>query len=361
MSSTEKYFKIKNGLQFDDGTYVTTANGLTGPTGPTGNQGLPGASGPTGPTGSTGSTGPTGAVGPTGSQGNAGSTGPTGPTGASGSNGTNGPTGPTGSTGLGYDGQSVSLVAVAGANQSGTATYTLTAGKTNSQYAYQVGSRVRVAYDASNYFEGVINSFPSSTTISINVNYGVGSSGQTGDWFLSIAGQLGPTGPTGSSGTNGTNGPTGPTGANSTVAGPTGPTGPTGATGAASTTAGPTGPTGPTGSTGTTGPTGSVTAETIYTQSLAAGTYTPFFSSGTVHVYTLTGNVTISALGNTPAAGQSVTLILKQDATGSRTLTSTMKFSGAFKTLTTTSSATDIMSVFYDGTNYYASLSRGYA
>jgi hypothetical protein len=101
--------------------------------------------------------------------------------------------------------------------------------------------------------------------------------------------------------------------------------------------------------------------ETVYTNTSVSGTYTPFFSSGTVHVYTLTGNLTLSALGNTPAAGQSITFILKQDATGSRTLTSTMKFAGAFKTLSTTANSIDIMSVFYDGTNYYASLSRGYA
>ena len=93
MSSQEKYFKIKNGLQFDDGTYVTTANGLRGPTGPQGNQGL------TGPTGSNGPTGPTGSTGAKGDTGNTGPTGSQGPTGASGTNGTNGSQGPTGAQG----------------------------------------------------------------------------------------------------------------------------------------------------------------------------------------------------------------------------------------------------------------------
>jgi hypothetical protein len=61
------------------------------------------------------------------------------------------------------------------------------------------------------------------------------------------------------------------------------------------------------------------------------------------------------------AAGQSITMIMTQDATGGRTLSSTMKFAGGFKTLSTGNSITDITTVFYDGTNYYASLSRGYA
>jgi hypothetical protein len=38
-----------------------------------------------------------------------------------------------------------------------------------------------------------------------------------------------------------------------------------------------------------------------------------------------------------------------------------MKFAGAFKTLTTTANAIDILTVSYIGTTYYASLSRGFA
>ena len=56
-----------------------------------------------------------------------------------------------------------------------------------------------------------------------------------------------------------------------------------------------------------------------------------------------------------------MTLILTQDGTGNRTLTSTMKFAGNYKTLSTSASATDIISVFYTGSTYYASLTTGYA
>jgi hypothetical protein len=94
--------------------------------------------------------------------------------------------------------------------------------------------------------------------------------------------------------------------------------------------------------------------------STGAATLTPNAAAGTIYNYTLTGNITINALGNA-VAGTGMTLILTQDGTGNRTLTSTMKFLGGSKTLSTAASAIDIMSVFYDGTTYYASLGKGFA
>jgi hypothetical protein len=99
--------------------------------------------------------------------------------------------------------------------------------------------------------------------------------------------------------------------------------------------------------------------ETVYALTYAS-TITPDVANGTVQKVTLTGNVTFSAFSN-PVAGQSLTLIVTQDGTGSRTLTSTMKFSGAAKTLTTAANSIDIITVFYDGTTYYASLGKGFA
>lgn len=101
--------------------------------------------------------------------------------------------------------------------------------------------------------------------------------------------------------------------------------------------------------------------ETVYSWgTVSAGTYTIDATSGTIHRMTLGGNVTISALTNA-LAGQSVTLVLAQDATGNRTLTSTWKFAGASKTLSTASNSIDVINVFYDGTNYLAGLVKGYA
>jgi hypothetical protein len=99
--------------------------------------------------------------------------------------------------------------------------------------------------------------------------------------------------------------------------------------------------------------------ETVATVTYAA-TITPDAANGSIQTITLTGNVTFSAFSN-PVSGQSITLIITQDATGSRTLTSTMKFSGASKTLSTAANSIDILTVSYIGTTYYASLAKGFA
>jgi hypothetical protein len=99
--------------------------------------------------------------------------------------------------------------------------------------------------------------------------------------------------------------------------------------------------------------------ETVYAFGNATGTITPNISLGAIQTMTLTGNITLNAITNIQT-GQSMTLILTQDATGSRTLTSTWKYAGGSKTLSTTANTTDIISVFYDGTTYYAVLSKGF-
>lgn len=104
-----------------------------------------------------------------------------------------------------------------------------------------------------------------------------------------------------------------------------------------------------------------VATETIVANgATGAATLTPNAALGAVQSYTVTGNITLNAFG-TPLAGQSVTLILTQGGSGSYVLTSTMKFAGASKTLSTAVGAVDIVTVYYDGTNYWASLSKGFA
>ena len=104
---------------------------------------------------------------------------------------------------------------------------------------------------------------------------------------------------------------------------------------------------------------GSVITLTVANGGTVSGTLTPNSSAGTIYQYTLNGNITINSLGNA-IAGTSMTLVLTQDGTGSRALTSTMKFAQGISSLSTTPSATDVMSVFYDGSTYYATLSRGF-
>jgi hypothetical protein len=99
--------------------------------------------------------------------------------------------------------------------------------------------------------------------------------------------------------------------------------------------------------------------ETVIAGGNANGTITPNASAGTIYNYTLTGNITLNTLANA-VAGTSMTLILTQDAVGNRLLSSTMKFAGNSRSLSTTANTTDIISVFYDGSIYYAALSKGY-
>jgi hypothetical protein len=147
----------------------------------------------------------------------------------------------------------------------------------------------------------------------------------------------------------GDTGATGYTGSASTVSGPSGPQGPSGYTGS--------GGSGSTGYTGSAGASGSV--ETIYAIGTTSGTVTPSYSNGTVQTITLNGNLTLSSF--TGSTGQSLTLIITQDATGGRTLTSTMKFAGGSKVLSLTGAAVDFLTIFYDGTTYWASLNKGFA
>lgn len=100
--------------------------------------------------------------------------------------------------------------------------------------------------------------------------------------------------------------------------------------------------------------------ETVYTSGTTTGTITPDVANGNVQSITLSGNITFNAFANAEA-GQSMTLIIKQPASGGPyTLTSSMAFS-TDNTLSNTASAVDIMTVLYDGSNYYASLATGFA
>jgi len=97
--------------------------------------------------------------------------------------------------------------------------------------------------------------------------------------------------------------------------------------------------------------------ETVFSLGTTSGTIAPNAANGAVQTITLDGNLTLNAF-TSPVAGQSVTLIVNTGGTG-RTLTSSMKFAGGEKTLSTTDT-TDIISIFYDGVNYWASLAKDF-
>jgi hypothetical protein len=61
-------------------------------------------------------------------------------------------------------------------------------------------------------------------------------------------------------------------------------------------------------------------------------------------------------------SGSSITVIIRQDGTGSRTMTanSAYKFAAGVNTLSSAALSRDILAIFYDGTDYLATLSKGY-
>ena len=72
--------------------------------------------------------------------------------------------------------------------------------------------------------------------------------------------------------------------------------------------------------------------ETVYNYGNASGTITPDFNNGSIQQLLLTGNITLNSLGNA-LAGRSMTLILTQDSTAGRTLTSSWLYASGTKTL----------------------------
>jgi len=103
--------------------------------------------------------------------------------------------------------------------------------------------------------------------------------------------------------------------------------------------------------------------ETIHSLSYNA-VLQPDVANGNVQTVTLTGNTQFSGFAN-EEPGQSVTLIIKQDGTGNRLLTEDsagrLKFAGGSGTLSTGANAVDILTIFYDGTDYFGSLSTNFS
>jgi hypothetical protein len=100
--------------------------------------------------------------------------------------------------------------------------------------------------------------------------------------------------------------------------------------------------------------------ETVAASVNTGAAITPDFNAATIFRYTANSNFTFNGFAN-PTAGKNAIVVIQQDAIGGRIMTSTMKFAGGLKVLSTFANAIDTIAVFYDGTNYYASLITGYA
>jgi hypothetical protein len=112
----------------------------------------------------------------------------------------------------------------------------------------------------------------------------------------------------------------------------------------------------PSGSTGTgvvlTNPTVTNYVETLFSANTGTA-ITVNLANGTVQNLTLTGNATVTM--PTAVAGKSFILMLRQDATGSRSVTwATVVWpGGTAPTITGTANKMDMYSFFSDGTNWY--------
>jgi len=88
--------------------------------------------------------------------------------------------------------------------------------------------------------------------------------------------------------------------------------------------------------------------------------------NGNLMEITLTNNTTFDGFANAEN-GQSLTLIIRQDAVGNRTLTENldsagrMLWAGGINTLSTGANAVDVLTVMYVGGIYYASLSTNFS
>lgn len=105
--------------------------------------------------------------------------------------------------------------------------------------------------------------------------------------------------------------------------------------------------------------------ETGGTASTATGayTFTPNAANGTVQTLSMGSatSLTFSAF-TSPVAGQSITVIVTNGTGGVTTFTSTMKFPTSItKTLTAGNGSIDIITVYYNGTTYFANIAKGFA
>jgi hypothetical protein len=99
--------------------------------------------------------------------------------------------------------------------------------------------------------------------------------------------------------------------------------------------------------------------EEIYNIGTSGGTIAPNPANGSVQQITLNSALTINGF-TSATAGESVTLII-YGGTAYTSITSTMKFAGGLKTLTGTAGCIDILTIYFDGTTYFASLAKGFA
>ncbi len=309
--------------------------GAKGDTGATGPQGAKGDTGATGAKGDTGAQGPQGNVGPkgeTGAQGPKGDTGAQGPQGVEGPQGLKGDTGATGPQGdqgpQGVKGDRGEAFTVdAQGTLAGRAAYDDEA----------IGFSYLDDQNGNLYFRIAAGGW------SPPIPFGKGDPGDTGP--------LGPQGPQGVAGPKGDTGAQGPQGVQG-VQGPKGDTGAQGPAGSDATVSLATGADLRTATSQTKALTPKSVADAAALVALTdVATIAVDLAAGTNFTVTLGGNRTLGAPTNAKP-GMSGTILIKQDATGSRTLAynTAWKPFGSTPALSTAASAVDLLTWIVEDT-----------
>ena len=101
--------------------------------------------------------------------------------------------------------------------------------------------------------------------------------------------------------------------------------------------------------------------ETVQDLGNISTSVTPNYDTAVVKKFTVINSFTLNLPANMPTGG-SMTLIIAQDGIGSRLMTANAgyKWASGSNILSTAPGAIDIINIFYDGTNYYSALSKGY-
>ena len=194
-----------------DGTSGTSGtSGVDGTSGTSGTSGVDGTSGTSGTSGVDGTSGTSGTSGVDGSNGTSGTSGVNGSNGTSGTSGTSGINGTSGTSGYAGDkyradyNNSITWT-------SGTLSLVIEEG-----LAYSAGQQILISVDATNYYQGVVDSYnPANGNISIiNVVKTNSPSGST--YVINLAGASGGNGSSGTSGVDGTSGTSGVNGTSGT-------------------------------------------------------------------------------------------------------------------------------------------------
>jgi hypothetical protein len=102
--------------------------------------------------------------------------------------------------------------------------------------------------------------------------------------------------------------------------------------------------------------------ETVYDYGTSSGSITPNWNNGSIQKIILNGGLSLNVPTNMQS-GSTMKLVIRQDASGNHLLSpsSSLKFKGGNKTLSTSANAIDMIKIYYDGTTFLCDLDLAYS